>query len=223
MESFFTDELLRKSIQKDCFRNIPDLQKLARKFLKQKADLKDVVKLYQFVQMLPKLLEVLNDSGNHVLKQLYCQPLKQLVVDFKNFEDLVEKSIDLESIKEHDVRINPRMNEDLMDLDKVMKKQLQVMKDETYELESKLKPKVKKMELENKKGYGYCLRVSKNVRFQRVFLFFLYIQTFYKKGGKGCKEDSKGNRLDHCGFTKDWLVLQNLKTQEKCGKIRESF
>ena len=61
------------------------------------------------------------------------------------------------------VKVKASFSEKLTELDKVLTAIKEKMHDEHYEIENKLKPKVKKLDLENKKGHGYCFRVSKSV------------------------------------------------------------
>jgi len=52
-------------------------------------------------------------SEGGLLKERMIEPLTGLETDFKQYEKLVEQSLDLEGIDNHEYRINPRYNADL--------------------------------------------------------------------------------------------------------------
>ena len=77
----------------------------------------DAWRLYQFVQQLPALRQALEEadeaSEGGLLKERLIEPLSALEQDFKQYEKLVEQSLDLEGIDNHEYRINPRYNSEL--------------------------------------------------------------------------------------------------------------
>ena len=58
---------------------MPDFQKIEWKFLKNKAQLQDCYKVYQAVQILPRLLDTLvkkDGENSFLIKDLFSNPLK---------------------------------------------------------------------------------------------------------------------------------------------------
>eukprot|EP01091_Cochliopodium_minus_P014935 TRINITY_DN5185_c0_g1_i1.p1 TRINITY_DN5185_c0_g1~~TRINITY_DN5185_c0_g1_i1.p1 ORF type:complete len:910 (+),score=325.71 TRINITY_DN5185_c0_g1_i1:30-2759(+) len=164
VEIFFDDTALRETIQKECLNMVPDLHKLSKKFQKGKAGLQDCVRLYQFVRDLPKLLQAITDEKhNHILLvKLFSENLQQVIIDFQNYEDMIEKTIDLNSFKENnEYKVKPNFSDELKELDGILRAINQKMRDEEYSIKNKL-TKVKKLELDHKKGYGYCFRCAKS-------------------------------------------------------------
>ena len=117
VETFFTDVQLRQAMQEIYLRHVPDLARLARKLQKQsKATLMDAWRLYQFVQQLPQLRQALEEcdaAHGELLASRVTAPLRALEADFKQYERLVEQSLDLEGIDSHEYRISPRYSPDL--------------------------------------------------------------------------------------------------------------
>jgi DNA mismatch repair protein MSH2 len=71
---FIEDTVLRKTLQDDYLKKIPDIDRLVKRFQKLRANLEDLVKLYQFVIRISDLQAVFqNYEGDEKQKELLEQ------------------------------------------------------------------------------------------------------------------------------------------------------
>jgi len=99
VEAFVDCDEMRLGLQDDCLRRFPDLNRLAKKFSRGKATLEDCVHVYQAVSLLDKFVGCLRlDDGPHavLLEEVFAAPLGQHIVDFANYRQLIEHTVDLE-------------------------------------------------------------------------------------------------------------------------------
>ncbi|EGD78393.1 MSH2-Ex5 isoform [Salpingoeca rosetta] len=100
----------------DVLRRFPDLNRLSKKFMRKKAQLQDCVQAYDAVLKIPKLTALLSEyHGEHapLLKALFLDDLADLAVDFAKYKELIEKTIDLAEVDNHQYLIKPSFNEDM--------------------------------------------------------------------------------------------------------------
>ncbi|KAI8812287.1 muts domain V-domain-containing protein [Cladochytrium replicatum] len=166
VEALTASTELRQSLQDEHLKAFPDLQRLAKRFLKGSANLQDVVRIYQVVLRLPDLvheLEAYNRSHMQLIRDTYAIKLNGFIERLDKLKELVETTIDLEALNNHEFLINPDFDPDLEQLKgemnktfKEIQKQAQKIADDLdYELDKKLK-------FEKSPQYGYHMRLSRN-------------------------------------------------------------
>lgn len=119
VELFMEAATVRTALMEDHLRRVPDLDRMAKKFQKGKASLQTVVDFYKFSVCLPGLVNTLKGyTGRHVemLQTDVISKLETSVTDLSPFESMVEQTIDLDAVNEHEYLINPAFDKRLEDL-----------------------------------------------------------------------------------------------------------
>ncbi|KAJ7717304.1 muts domain V-domain-containing protein [Mycena maculata] len=169
VEVFVEDSNSRRTLQDEYMKMMPDLHRLSKRFQKGVASLEDVIRVYQVVLLLPKMIQALqnvqteNEEYSALVEELYLLSLRNFNDNLEKYSDMVEQTIDLEELDRHNYVIKPEYDERLgsfatklaevsAGLDKEHKS---VGRDLDLELD-------KKLHLENNQTYGYCFRLTKN-------------------------------------------------------------
>ncbi|KAJ3142593.1 MutS-like protein [Physocladia obscura] len=165
VESFASNTEFRQSIQDNCLKRFPDLHRIGKKFIRGKANLQDVIRVYQVVVMLPILLETLTEHDGEfkvLFEEMYIEKLKEYVAGLVRFQEMVETTVDIAAAENHEYVIKADFDEALQ-ATKVAKEKLEkqlvpeaerVADDLGVEYEKKLK-------LEQHSQYGWHLRLTK--------------------------------------------------------------
>ncbi|XP_048577460.1 DNA mismatch repair protein Msh2 isoform X2 [Nematostella vectensis] len=164
VEAFVEDTELRQTLQ-DEMRKFPDFSRLAKKFQRQKATLQDCVRVYQSVQRLEPFADVLERyHGDHrkLLVECFRDPLMELVADFAKFCDLVETTIDLEQVENHEYLIKATFDEGLQECREHMDEILEKFPVELNKAgrDLSLEPS-KTIKLESNNQLGYFFRITR--------------------------------------------------------------
>jgi DNA mismatch repair protein MSH2 len=142
------------------------------------ATLEDVVRAYQVVIRLPALIEALDsiqdDRHRDLIQSTYVHPLQVFPLidlltqahyaNLAKLQEMVEATIDLAALEEHQFVIKPDFDDNLKNFrkrmddlrDEMTREHIRVGNDLNQDTEKKLK-------LEQQHVYGWCLRLTRNV------------------------------------------------------------
>ncbi|KAE8843304.1 hypothetical protein HRS9139_02601 [Pyrenophora teres f. teres] len=167
VEAFVNDTELRQTMQEEHLRSIPDLYRLAKKFQRKAANLEDVVRAYQVVIRLPGFLSsleaVIDEQYKEPLDAEYTDKLRQYTAAFAGLQDMVETTVDLEALDNHEFIIKPEFDESLKVIRKRLDKLKREMESEHMRVGDDLNQDTeKKLFLENHKVNGWCFRLTRN-------------------------------------------------------------
>ncbi|KAG8802715.1 MutS-like protein [Serendipita sp. 398] len=156
------------ALREQYLRYMPDMHRICKRFHKKTATLEDVIRVYQAAIRIPDLIEHLEGletqelAQSTLVKELYIDPLRKFDNDISKFREMVEQTIDLEQLKNHQYVIKPEYDERLQMLYNKISQLTESLDEEHEEVGRDLGLECdKKLHLENNPTYGYCLRVSK--------------------------------------------------------------
>ncbi|TPX77434.1 hypothetical protein CcCBS67573_g01330 [Chytriomyces confervae] len=165
IQAFSEDTEFRQCVQDECLKRFPDLHRIGKKFIRGKANLQDVIRVYQVVIVLPHLLQTLSDYGGEyqwLIQEMYTEKLKEYISGLARFQEMVETTVDIAAAENHEYIIKADFDE-----------QLQVTKSAKDKLEKQLVPEAervadelnceyeKKLKLEQHSQHGWHLRLTK--------------------------------------------------------------
>lgn len=157
VSEFFEDHNLRDSVRR-VLSSMPDIPRISRKIRSTRANLQDVVVLYQAVQLIPMLITSIQDTI--VLNSRYQEKLTTAYRHFEPFIQMVEETIDLEAAQNREYIIKAEYDEVLVDL----KQQIDL---EKLEIDLEVDSVAKELGIELHKvlkvennSTGYFLRLS---------------------------------------------------------------
>ncbi|KAA8897067.1 muts domain V-domain-containing protein [Sphaerosporella brunnea] len=167
VEAFVEDTDLRQTMQEEHLKKIPDLYRLSKRFKRKIANLEDVVRAYQVAITLPGFIgtleAVMDEKYKDPLDEQYTNKLCQLSSQLEKLQELVETTVDLDAIDEHEFKIKPEFNEDLQSIKQRLDDLKNLMSKEHRRASSDLGQEMnKKLFLENHKTHGWCFRLTRN-------------------------------------------------------------
>ncbi|KAJ3492212.1 hypothetical protein NLI96_g140 [Meripilus lineatus] len=169
VETFVDDANSRRTLQEDCLKMMPDFNRICKRFQRKVATLEDVVRVYQAVLKLECLLFTLEgmtpeqDGYKALLEETYLKKLKEIDGNLARYADMVQQTLDLDELENHNFVIKPDYDEKLQELADKLKVVRDGLDSEHKKASRDLELELdKKLHLENSQTYGYCFRVSKN-------------------------------------------------------------
>ncbi|TIA94515.1 hypothetical protein E3P81_00101 [Wallemia ichthyophaga] len=170
VEWFTIETELRGIMREQIMNKMPDLHRLSKRFQRGVANLEDVVRTYQACLNIPKLLQdikaaeegVEDDAIRLLIEETYVKPLQDLAGSLNMLIEMVESTIDLDELANHNYIIKPDFDDDL----KAYRIKLESIRDgldeEHQAVGSDLGLELgKKLHMERHQTYGYCFRVTK--------------------------------------------------------------
>ncbi|KAI0073650.1 DNA mismatch repair protein [Panus rudis PR-1116 ss-1] len=168
VEVFVEDSNSRRTLQDECLKLMPDMNRICKRFQKSAASLEDVVRVYQAVLKLDDLITSLegidtNDDYRGLIEEVYLTKLREFNKNLAKYSEMVEETLDLDELKNHQFVIKPDYDPKLKELfeklneikDGLDEEHQQAGRDLDLELD-------KKLHLEKNPTYGHCFRVTKN-------------------------------------------------------------
>ena len=167
VEAFVNDTELRQTMQEEHLRSIPDLYRLAKKFQRKVANLEDVVRAYQVVIRLPGFLgtleSVMDEQYRDPLDAEYTSKLREYSDSFAKLAEMVETTVDLDALDNHEFIIKSEFDERLGEIRKRLDKLRRGMDAEHANVGRDLDQDTeKKLFLENHRVHGWCFRLTRN-------------------------------------------------------------
>jgi DNA mismatch repair protein MSH2 len=166
VEAFANDTELRQTMQEDHLKSVPDLYRLANRFQRNKANLEDVVRAYQVVIRLPGFLgtleAVMDEQYKDPLDQAYTNKLRELSDSLGKLAEMVETTVDLDALDNHEFIIKPEFDDSLRVIRKRLDKLRSEMDREFRDAADDLNQEEnKKIFMENHKVHGWCMRLTR--------------------------------------------------------------
>ena len=163
VKAMIDDTSLRVEIQ-EFLSKVPDINRLLKKIglgVKRSGaenkKLNEVVNLYQLVLLLPNLTEILTID-------YYAKPLKKDEQALSKFCELVETTIDLDTLFDKDYKIKPDFDPSLSEISNNMESAFKAINDLYLEAgdDLNLDTASNKLKLEQHQTHGWCMRVTRN-------------------------------------------------------------
>ncbi|KAJ5918710.1 hypothetical protein N7454_009854 [Penicillium verhagenii] len=166
VEAFVVNTELRQTMQEEHLRAIPDLYRLAKRFQRKQANLEDVVRVYQVAIRLPGFVHALGDVMDEdyqtPLEKEYTSKLRSHSDSLARLEEMVETTVDLDALDNHEFIIKPEFDDSLRIIRKKLDKMRNEMDDEHRHVAKDLNQDMeKKLFLENHRTHGWCFRVTR--------------------------------------------------------------
>ncbi|WAR07976.1 MSH2-like protein [Mya arenaria] len=147
VEALVEDTELRQTLYEDQLRKIPDFQRLAKKFQRKKANL--------------QTLERTDSQHKTLLMHVFSNPLKEMLMDFAKYQEMVEATMDLSQVENHEFVIKADFDEGLTALKERIDSLEESIKGQMNKVSRDLGLEPNKvLKLESSAQLGYYFRVT---------------------------------------------------------------
>ncbi|KAJ3271523.1 MutS-like protein [Terramyces sp. JEL0728] len=165
VEVLVTESSLRQDLHSDILKKFPDLHRLGKKFQRGKAQLQDVLRVYQVVLVLPTLIDALKNyegDNSELINEVFVKKFSEYASGLENLKNLVEATVDLRAADNHEYLIKSDFHEGLKALKAKMDAVFDQLEPEARKVASRLGVEMdKKLKFENNSQFGYHLRLSR--------------------------------------------------------------
>jgi DNA mismatch repair ATPase MutS len=145
-------------------KRIPDLDKTYKKLQGSKAGLKDVVGIYFFSIRLPLIIDCLKSVSSEysiILNERFTSKLSQISANFSKFEELVELTIDLKAVDNHEYIVKAEFAPQLKELGKTKSGILSKMESLRNEVADEINLEEFKLKLNHAANHGHHFRITR--------------------------------------------------------------
>ncbi|CAH0720022.1 unnamed protein product, partial [Brenthis ino] len=161
VELLMENSQLRLQLHEEHLKRIPDLQALARRLTRKKANLQDCYRIYQAIDRLPHLLQCLGEANNSTVHSSLTEPISELNNDLEKFQQMIEATVDMDAIDRGDFLVKPSFDEQLQSLSEELDKLQNAADKELNKAARDLGMDAgKTIKLENNPQNGFCFRVT---------------------------------------------------------------
>jgi DNA mismatch repair protein MSH2 len=162
VEALVVNSVQRQSLRDIVLRGIPDVSRVARRLIKGKANLQDLVLLYTAVAKIHPIYEQLEGIANESMEVLILGPLRELSQSLSKYAELIETTVDFAALSRHEYIVRADFAESLTDIHTQREAILDSIEVEYDRVVRKLGlEKGKKIKLERNTTYGHFFRISR--------------------------------------------------------------
>lgn len=112
VEALFKDAEARQ-VSSTYLKQIPDMMMLAKKMGAKKASLKDCYRVYQAVNSIPGMIQVLRKLDNNCMKAVLVNPISDSLSDMDKYQSMIEQTVDMDVVNRGEYFIKPSFDEEL--------------------------------------------------------------------------------------------------------------
>ncbi|ODQ79960.1 hypothetical protein BABINDRAFT_161623 [Babjeviella inositovora NRRL Y-12698] len=242
VETLINDQQLLLSLVNDNLSMVPDLKKIIKKILaatemygnnsRARATLEDVVRIYQLIIKLPDFLATLEygvgdvDANNEteteakkdLVQRFWMAPLTECNLHLVKLQELIETTIDLEALDNHEFIIKPEFDDELL----TIRDQIQQVNNEIAQIHSQAADDLNidgaKLKLDSHQQHGWCLRLTRidSAVLRKSSAKFIELQTI-KAGVFFTNKELKAKSEEYRVLNADYEAKQSVLVKEIIG------